>query len=76
MLKTYPLKFVMILVNMSKKKSFNMKGEENKQVGFIAQDVVNSKVDKEWRNLVSEGRDEFLRIDYGQMGVISWGAIQ
>ena len=27
-----------------------MKGKENKQVGFIAQGVVNSEVDKEWGN--------------------------
>ena len=53
-----------------------MKGKENKQVGFIAQDVVNSKVNKEWSNFVRKGKDNFLRIDYGQMGVISWGAIQ
>ena len=53
-----------------------MKGKGNKQVGFIAQDVMTSKFDKEWRNFVSKGKDDSLRIDYGQMGVISWGAIQ
>ena len=45
-------------------KEFNMKGKENKQVGFIAQDVVNSKIDKEWANFASKGKNDFSRIDY------------
>ena len=53
-----------------------MKGKDNKHVGFIAQDVASSKVDKEWSNFVRKGKDDYLRLDYGQMGVTSWGAIQ
>ena len=45
-------------------------------LGLIAQDVASSKIDKEWSNFVSKGKDDYLRLDYGQMGVISWGAIQ
>ena len=75
-IKEIPTKTCYNIVKYVKVKEFNMKGKENKQVGFIAQDVVNSKVNEEWSNIVSKGKDDFLRIDYGQMGVISWGAIQ
>ena len=54
-----------------------MKGTENKQVSFIARDILNSKIaSNEWSNFVSKGKDDFLRMDYSQMGVISWGAIE
>ena len=74
--KEIPTKTCYDIVEYVKVKEFNMKGKETKQVGFIAQDVVNSKIDEEWSNFVSKGKDDFLRIDYGQMGVISWSAIQ
>ena len=71
-----PTKTCYDIVKYVKVKEFNMKGKENKQVGFVAQDVMTSKIDKEWSNFASKGKDDFLRIDYGQMGDISWGAIQ
>ena len=64
------------IVKYVKVKEFNMKGKENKHVGFIAQDVVSSKIDTERSNFVSKGKDDYSRLDYGQMSVISWGAIQ
>ena len=37
----------------------------------------NSKIaSNEWSNFVIKGKDDYLRMDYSQMGVISWGAIQ
>ena len=65
------------IVKYIKVKEFNFKDKKNKQVGFIAQDILNSKIaSNEWSNFVSKGKDDFLRMDYSQMGVISWGAIQ
>ena len=65
------------MVKFIKVKEFNFKGKDNKQVGFIAQDILNSKIaSSEWSNLVSKGKDDYLRMDYSQMGVIPWGAIQ
>ena len=65
------------IVKYVKVKEFNMKGKENKQVRFIAQDLVNSKIaSNERSNFVSKGKDDFLRMDYSQMGAISWGAMQ
>ena len=65
------------IVKYIKVKEFNFKDKKNKQVGFIAQDILNSKIgNNEWSNFVSKGTDDYLRMDYSQMGVISWGAIQ
>ena len=65
------------IVKFIKVKEFNFKDKKNKQVGFIAQDILNSKIgNNEWSNFVSKGKDDYLRMDYSQMGVISWGAIQ
>ena len=76
-IKEIPTKTCYDIVKYVKVKEFNMKGKENKQVGFIAQDILNSKIaSNEWSNFVSKGKDDFLRMDYSQMGVISWGAIQ
>ena len=65
------------IVKFIKVKEFNFKDKKNKQVGCIAQDILNSKIaSNEWSNFVSKGKDDFLRMDYSQMGIISWGAIQ
>ena len=65
------------LVKFIKVKEFNFKDKKNKQVGFMAQDILNSKIgNNEWSNFVSKGKDDYLRMDYSQMGVISWGTIQ
>ena len=58
-------------------KELNFKDKKNKQVGFIAQDILNPKIaSNEWSNFVSKGKNDYLRMDYSQMGIISWGAIQ
>ena len=65
------------IVKFIKVKEFNFKDKKNKQVGFIAQDILNSNIaSNEWSNFVNKGKDDYLRMDYSQMGVISWGAIQ
>ena len=65
------------IVKYVKVKEFNMKGKENKQVGFIAQDLLNSKLPGDWSNVVhKDKKDEFYKIDYSSMACISWGAIQ
>ena len=74
-IKEIPAKTCYDIVKYVKVKEFNMKGKENKQVGFIAQDVMTSKIDKEWSNFVSKGKDDFLRIDYGHRWVLFRGAL-
>ena len=75
-IKEIPTQTCYDIVKYVKVKEFNMKGKENKQVGFIAQDILNSKIaSNEWSNFVSKGKDDFLGMDYSQMGVISWGPI-
>ena len=65
------------IVKYVKVKDFNMKGKENKQVGFIAQDVLNSKMPDDWSSVVhKDEKDEFYKNDFSSMACISWGAIQ
>ena len=50
------------IVKFIKVKEFSFKGKVNKQAGFIAQDILNSKIaSSEWSNFVSQGKDDFLR---------------
>ena len=58
-IKEIPTKACYDIVKYVRVKEFNMKGKENKQVGCIAQDVMTSKIDKEWSNFVSKGKDDF-----------------
>ena len=75
--KEIPTKTCYDIVKFIKVKEFNFKSKEKKQVGFIAQDILSSKIaSSEWSNFVSQGKDGVFRMDYSQMGVISWGAIQ
>ena len=75
--KEIPTKTCYDIIKLFKVKGFNFKGKENKQVAFMAQDILNSKIaSSEWSNFVSKGKDDLLRMEYSQMGVISWGAIQ
>ena len=57
--KEIPTKICYDIVKHVKVKEFNMKGKENKHVGFTAQDVISSKIDKEWSNFVSKGKGDF-----------------
>ena len=50
------------IVKYVKVKEFNMKGKENKQVGFIAQDLLNSKMPDDWSNVVHKDKTSFTKL--------------
>ena len=59
-----------------KPKEFTFVGKEEREIGFIAQDILNSKMPKRWSNIVMKDSDEYLRISYVKMNVVLWGAVQ
>ena len=60
-----------------KPKEFNFIGKEEREIGFIAQDIHNSKMPKHWSKMVMKDTDdEYLRLDYIEMNVVLWGAVQ
>ena len=65
------------IVEYIKPKEFNFIGKEEKEIGFIAQDIPNSKMPKHWSKMVMKDTDdEYLRLDYIKMNVVLWGAVQ
>ena len=65
------------IVKYIKPKEFNFTGKEEREIGFIAQDIPNSKMPKHWSKLVMKDTDdEYLRLNYIKMNVILWGAVQ
>ena len=60
-----------------KPKDFDFIGKEEKEIGFIAQDIPNSKMPKHWTKIVvKDTDDEYLRLNYIKMNVVLWGAVQ
>ena len=58
-------------------KEFNFKGKEDREIGFIAQDIPNSKMPKHWSKMIMKDTDnEYLRLNYIKMNVVLWSAIQ
>ena len=65
------------IVKYIKPKEFNFVGKEEREIGFIAQDIPNSKMPKSWSKMVMKDTDdEYLRLNYIKMNVILWGAVQ
>ena len=64
------------IVKYIKHKEFNFIGKEEREIGFIAQDILNSKMPKHWSNIVIKDSDEYLRMSYIKMNVVLWGAVQ
>ena len=64
------------LVKYIKPKTYNYIGQTQKCVGYIADDFRTKKVPEEWDNIVFEGKDEYLRMDYGKTTPILWSALQ
>ena len=65
------------IVKYIKPKEFNFKGKEEREIGFIAQDIPNSKMPKHWSKMVmKDNDDEYLRLNYIKMNVVLWGAVQ
>ena len=65
------------MVKYIKPKEFNFKGKEEREIGFIAQDIPNSKMPKHWSKMVMKDSDnDYLRLNYIKMNVVLWGAVQ
>ena len=65
------------IVKYIKPKEFNFIGKEEREIGFIAQDIHNSKMPKHWTKIVMKDTDdEYLRLNYIEMNVVLWGAVQ
>ena len=65
------------IVKYIKPKEFNFKGKEEREIGFIAQDVPNSKMPKHWSKMVmKDSDDDYLRINYIKMNVVLWSSVQ
>ena len=64
------------IVKYIKPKEFNFKGKEEREIGFIAQDILNSKMPRHWSKMVMKDSDDYLRMSYIKMNVVLWSACQ
>ena len=65
------------IVKYVQPKEFNFVGKEEREIGFIAQDILHSKMPKHWSKIVMKDTDdEYLRLNYIKMNVVLWGAVQ
>ena len=59
-----------------KPKTYNYIGQTQTCVGYIADDFKTKKMPSEWDNIVFEGKDSYLRMDYSKTTPIIWTALQ
>ena len=64
------------MVKYIKPKEFKYIDRYEKHIGFIADDVLNSKMPKHWYNIVHKGSEGYLRMDYSKMVAPLWGCVQ
>ena len=64
------------MVKYIKPKEFKYIDKDEKHIGFVADDVLNSKMPKHWHNIVHKGSEGYLRMDYSKMVVPLWGCVQ
>ena len=64
------------VVKYIKPKEFNFIGKEEREIGFIAQDILHSKMPKHWSKIVMKDSDDYLRMSYVKMNVVLWSAVQ
>ena len=64
------------LVKHIKPKTYNYIGQSKKCVGYIADDFKTKKMPEEWDNIIFEGKDDYLRMDYGKTTPLLWSALQ
>ena len=63
------------LVKYIKPKTYNYIGQSQKCVGYIADDFKTKKMPEEWDNIIFEGKDDYLRMDYGKTTPILLSAL-
>ena len=64
------------VVKYIKPKTYNYIGQTQNCVGYIADDFKTKKMPEEWDNIVFEGKDDYLRMDYGKTTPLLWSALQ
>ena len=64
------------LVKYIKPKHYNYIGQSQKCVGYVADDFKTKKMPEEWGNVAFEGKDDYLRMDYGKTSPLLWSALQ
>ena len=64
------------MVKYIKPKELKYIDKDEKHIGFIADDVLNSKMPKHWYNIVHKGSEGYLRMDYSKMVAPLWGCVQ
>ena len=64
------------MVKYIKPKEFKYIAKDEQHIGFIADDVLNSKMPKHWYNIVHQGSEGYLRMDYSKMVAPLWGCVQ
>ena len=64
------------LVKYIKPKTYNYIGQSQQCVGYIADDFKTKKMPEEWGNIIFEGKDDYLRMDYGKTTPLLWSALQ
>ena len=59
-------------------KTYNLIKDEDKKsnLGFIADDVKDAKLPKEWDNIIYYGEDNHKLLAYNKMSVVLWGAVK
>ena len=63
------------LVKCIKPKTYIKKDTKRKCIGFIANEIKEALPDK-WENIVVEGKDGYLRMDYTKTTPLLWSALQ
>ena len=64
------------MVKYIKPKELKYIDKDEKHIGFIADNVLNSKMPKDWYNIVHQGSEGYLRMDYSKMVAPLWGCVQ
>ena len=64
------------MIKYIKPKTYNHIGKTRKCIGYIADDFKSKKMPDEWDNIVFDGDDGFLRMDYSKTTPILWSALQ
>ena len=64
------------IVKYIKPKSYIKKDTKRKCIGFIANDFKTDKMPDEWDNIIIDGKDGYLRMDYTKTTPLLWSALQ
>ena len=65
-------------VKYIKPKTYNFKNDEGKKshIGFVADDIKDAKMPKEWDNIIYYNDDGMKLLAYNKTAVVLWGCVQ